>query len=72
MKTKRSSSVCPRLSLSPRADLDSFALSGVSISGAGGVRESVKGGHVGDVKGGQRAPNWTSETCGSEEDSRPH
>lgn len=36
--------------------------------GAIDVGKSVKSGRVGDLKGGQKAPNWTSETGGSEVD----
>ncbi len=36
--------------------------------GARDVGESVKTGRVGDLKGGQTAPNWTSETGGGEAD----
>lgn len=32
------------------------------------VGESVKCGWAGDLKGGQKAPNWTSETGGGEAD----
>lgn len=32
------------------------------------VGESVKSGRVGDLKGSQKAPNWTSETGGADVD----
>lgn len=34
--------------------------------GARDVGESIKSGWVGDLKGGQKAPNWTSDTGGGE------
>lgn len=36
--------------------------------GARDAGESVKSRWVGDLKGGQKAPNWTSETGGGEAD----